>query len=345
MRKKAFVSAVIGLVVAGLAIWGFVEGRKELAHEAQREKPLQVPSRVLAQSDGVAVVFDAATRKRADIAVAAVQMANRSGEVDALATVLPPQELIDLRSAYVAARTQAESRQAAVQASRGEYERTRALHGDEFNVSTKALEAAQAQWQSDAAAAQGASEAREAVVRSACQKWGAALTAAVAGDAASFRRLADGRDVLLRIAAPAGAALPEPPATARVPTSHGGLRTATLVSPSPQADPRIQGPTFFYSAPSDGLLPGTTVTAHLPIGAARSGAIVPADAVVWWQGKAWYYVQGAPDHFMRRELTDAQAVNEGWFVPGLSSLHVVVRGAQTLLSEELRGQTQTGEED
>lgn len=345
MRKRTFISAAIGLVVASLAIWGFIEGRKELAREAEREKPVQVPSRVLAQPDGIAVVFDAATQKRADVAVAALQRATRSGEVEALATILPPQDLIDLRNAYVAARTQAESRQAAAQASRREYERIRTLHGDEFNVSTKALEAAQAQWQSDTAAARGAAEAQDAVERTGRQKWGAALTAAVAGDAASFRRLADGRDVLLRIAAPAGAALPKPPATARVPASNGGLRTATLVSPSPQTDPRIQGPTFFYSAPSDGLLPGTTVAAYLPIGAERSGAIVPADAVVWWQGKAWYYVQGTPDHFMRRELTGAQAVDAGWFVPGLSSLQVVVRGAQTLLSEELRGQIKTGEED
>ncbi|TXH74450.1 hypothetical protein [Thiobacillus sp.] len=344
MRNRAFILIVIGIIVAGLAIWGFIEGRKESALEAERERPVQVPSRVLAQPDGIAVVFDAATRKRADIAVAAVQTATRRGEVEALATVLPPQDLIDLRNSYVAARSQVERARAAAQASRREYERVKALHGDEFNVSTKAMEAAQAQWQADEATARGGAEALEAAGRGARQKWGDVLAAAVADNATSFRRLAEGREVLLRVAAPAGAALPKPPATARVAASDGSFRSATLVSPSPQADPRIQGPTFFYAAPARGLLPGTTLTAYLPIGAERNGAIVPADAVVWWQGKAWYYVQSAPDRFVRRELGDATPVDEGWFVPALPSLQVVVRGAQTLLSEELRSQIQVGEE-
>ena len=345
MRKKPFILTVIGLAVAGLAIWGFIEGRKELTLEAERERPVQVPSRVLAEPDGIAVVFDAATQKRADIAVAPLRTATRHGEVEALATILLPQDLIDLRNTYVAARTQVERTRATAQASHREYERIKSLHGDEFNVSTKALEAAHAQWQTDEAAARGAAEAQEAVERGARQKWGGELAAAVAGDAASFERLAVGREVLMRVATPAGAALPKPPATARVAASDSSFRTATLISPSPQADPRIQGPTFFYAASSDGLLPGTTLTAYLPIGAERSGAVVPADAVVWWQGKAWYYVQSAPDRFVRRELTGAQPVDEGWFVPGMPSLNVVVRGAQTLLSEELRSQIQVGEGD
>lgn len=345
MKSRAFLLTVIGLVVAGLATWGFIEGRKELASEAERERPVQVPSRVLAEPDGIAVVFDAATQKRADIAVAPVRTATRYGEVEALAAVLPPQELIDLRNAYVTARTQVERTRAAAQASRREYERLKSLHGDEFNVSTKVLEAAQAQWQADEAAARGAAEALAAAERGARQKWGGVLAAAVAGDTASFERLAVGREVLLRIAAPSGAALPKPPATARVAASDGRLRTATLVSPSPQADPRIQGPTFFYAAPSDGLLPGTTLTAYLPIGAEKTGAIVPADAVVWWQGKSWFYAQSASDRFARRELAGAQPVDEGWFVPGMPPRKVVVRGAQTLLSEELRGQIKVGEKD
>lgn len=345
MRNRAFILTVIGLIVAGLAIWGFIEGRKESAQEAERERPVQVPSRVLAQPDGTAVVFDAAAQKRADITVEAARPTTRRGEVEALATVLPPQELIDLRNTYVAARTQVERTQAAAQASRREYDRIKALHGDEFNVSTKALEAAQAQWLADEAAARGAAEALEAAARGARQKWGDVLAAAVADNAARFRHLAEGRELLLRIAAPTSSALTKPPAKARVAASDGSFRTATLISPSPQADPRIQGLTFFYAAPAGSLLPGTTLTAYLSIGAKRSGAIIPADAVVWWQGKAWYYVQSAPDHFVRRELTGATPVDEGWFAPALPSLQVVVRGAQTLLSEELRSQIQVGEEN
>lgn len=343
MKKGLFLLFAAGLV-AGLAIWGFVEGREEVAAEAEVEGAIPMRSRVLVQVDGIAVELDEEARKRAGIRVASVRLAHRSGEVEALATVLSPQELIDLRKAGAAARAEVERARAAARASRREYERMKALHGDDFNVSTKALDAAQAQWQADEAAAQGAVVAQDAVTLGARQRWGAALAAAVADDAARFRRLADGREVLLRVAVPAGAALSVPPATVGVVAGDGQLRDAVLISPAPQADPRIQGPTFFYAAAAGGLLPGTTLPARLLVGAERSGGIVPADAVVWWQGKAWYYVQGDADRFVRRELVDAQPVAEGWFVAALEAVQVVVGGAQMLLSEELRSQIQVGEE-
>jgi len=67
--------------------------------------------------------------------------------------------------------------------------------------------------------------------------------------------------------------------------------------------------------------------------------------VVWRQGKSWVYLQSAPDRFVRRELPPAMAIDQGWFVPGgFQGARLVVRGAQSLLSEELRAQIQVGEE-
>lgn len=343
--KKKLVLLGAGAVVAGLIVWGFIEGRKELTLEQERERPVQVPSRVVAQDGGTAVVFDADTQKRADIAVAPMQEVARRGEIEALATVLPPHELIELRNAYVAAKTQADRTQAAVQASHREYERVKTLHGDEQNVSAKVLEATEATWRADEAAARGAGESLDAVERGARLKWGSVLADAVVGDTPLFRRLSEQREVLLRVAAPSGMGITKAPATTRVATNDGTFRTAALVSPSPQADPRIQGASFFYAAPADGLLPGTTLTAYLPTGVEQAGGIVPAAAVVWWQGKAWIYLQSASDHFVRRELPAAIPVEQGWFAPGaLEKSQLVVRGAQTLLSEELRSQIQVGEE-
>lgn len=344
MKMKAYIGLGIGVAVAILAVWGFVAGRKEFALEQERERPVQVPSRVVVQADGTAVVFDADTQKRAGIAVAPVQTATRRAEIEALAAVLPPQELIDLRSTYVAAKTQANRAKAALNASRHEYERVKALYGEEQNLSLKALETAQAAWQNDEAAARGSGEALDAVARSARQKWGGVLAAAIAADAPVFRRLAEQREVLLRVAAPSGTVVSSMSATVRVAATDGSFRTASLVSPSPQADPRIQGTTCFYAAPADGLLPGTILTAYLPTGAEQVGGIVPAAAVVWWQGKAWIYLRSAPDRFVRKELPTALPIEQGWFTPGaLKGEELVVRGAQTLLSEELRSQIQVGE--
>jgi hypothetical protein len=66
------------------------------------------------------------------------------------------------------------------------------------------------------------------------------------------------------------------------------------------------------------------------------GVIIPASAVVWSEGKAWTYLQPAPNQFSRRELATDIPVNEGYFVgSGFSAgSKVVKRGAQSLFSEE-----------
>lgn len=345
MRKKTFILLGVGAVVAGLTIWGFVEGRKELAQEQEREKPVSVPSRVVSQEDGTTVTFDPQTQKLADIGVAAVEQTIRRGETAALAMVLSPQALSELRNRYVAATAQTDKAVAALDASQREYERLKSLHGDERNISDKALQAAEATWRSDQAAEQSAQAAVDAIEQSAQQTWGMVLTAAIVKNTPLFRRLAAQQEMLLRIAAPSDSRLPVPPSKVSVTGDDGVLRTTELISPSPQADPRIQGPTFFYAAAAEGLLPGTTLTARLPSGPQEAGVTIPAAAVVSWQGKAWYYVESVPGRFVRHELTGAVPVAEGWFAPRLAPMRVVMRGAQTLLSEELRGQVQTGEGD
>ncbi|MFG5410833.1 hypothetical protein ABXN37_25375 [Piscinibacter sakaiensis] len=54
----------------------------------------------------------------------------------------------------------------------------------------------------------------------------------------------------------------------------------------------------------------------------------------------------AKDRFQRRALPAARRVGEQWFVPGLSEDDpVVVRGAQVLLSEELKSQIRNENDD
>lgn len=344
MRGRPVILLGTVAIIAALAIWGFIEGRKERTMEQERERPVKVPSRVVSQEEGTAVVFDEDTQKRADIAITPVRQTTRRGEIEALATVLTLQELIDLRNSYVMTKSQLDRASAAAEASRREYDRIKALHDDDRNASDRMLEAAQAVRESDEAAPRAAKEALETVERGARQKWGATLASAVVNDAPLFRRLAEQREVLLRVAVPAGTGITTTPANVRIDAGDGAIRSGKLISPSPTADPRIQGPTFFYVAPIDGLLPGTTLTTYLSTANEQTGSIVPNDAVVWWQGKAWFYVQSAPDRFVRRELAGAMPVEQGWFVPGLEAVGVVVRGAQTLLSEELRNQMQVGEE-
>ena len=86
------------------------------------------------------------------------------------------------------------------------------------------------------------------------------------------------------------------------------------------------------------------VTASLSVGAKVKGVFIPSSAVVWWQGKAWVYLQRKEGQFERIEIPIEHAVQDGWFASnGLSdSDKVIVTGAQLLLSEELRSQIKIG---
>jgi hypothetical protein len=118
----------------------------------------------------------------------------------------------------------------------------------------------------------------------------------------------------------------------------------STVFPSPHTDPRVQGLSFLYvaSAVTPRLVPGMNVLAYLPLGPQVSGVVIPAPAIVWWQGKAWVYVQQGGDRFVRREVPTENPVHDGWFVMREFSAgdRLVARGAQALLSEEFRARIQ-----
>jgi multidrug efflux pump subunit AcrA (membrane-fusion protein) len=90
---------------------------------------------------------------------------------------------------------------------------------------------------------------------------------------------------------------------------------------------------------SPGMLPGVSADAQVPVGPGVSGVVVPASAVVWWQGRAWAYVERKTGTFSRSEVATDVPVPGGWFVSGgvAAGQRLVVRGAQMLLSEEGRG--------
>ena len=43
MKSKPLIIAVIAAGILALALWGFVEGRKELDMERERERPVNAP--------------------------------------------------------------------------------------------------------------------------------------------------------------------------------------------------------------------------------------------------------------------------------------------------------------
>lgn len=261
-----------------------------------------------------------------------------------IATALPIQELTDAAGSIATAKAQSQKAAAMLEASRREYQRVQALHADDHNVSDKVLQAAEAVWRGDEANARAASVALDAMLGGTRRKWGDVLTSALVENGPLFRKLIDGKAVLLRVAVPSNVRLTAAPATLKVSNDSQHWISAQLLSASPQTDPRVQGRAYYYVVASDGVVSGMTLSAELPTGITQTGVLLPDTAVVWWQGKPWFYQSTKDGRFERLELLEAKQADHGWFA-AIPDAPTVVRGAQALLSEELRKQIKLSGDD
>ena len=352
MNRKSFVKLIAAVVIAAgiiaLLVWGYRGSRREMAMEQERERPVKAPSRVSVQEGEVVVTLDQATMLKSGIAVAPLAPISHRAEARAPGVVLMVQTLLDARAAYAGAMAQVQKPEAALAASRKAYERVKALNADGQLASDRAVQSSEAAWRSDLAATEAGRTSLHALKGSIRQQWGSVIAGWVTGGSPEFERLADQRDLLVRVTLPAAERIAAAPQSVRIEATDGTITPARLVSPSPTTDPRIQGASFFYLAPARSrLLPGMNVIVRLPVGSTRNGVVIPASAVVWWQGKAWIYLQKGKEQFVRRETSMDNPVEGGWFTAqGVSPTdRVVARGAQLLQSEEFRSQIQVGEEE
>lgn len=346
--KKSIIAGVILVGIGALLVWVFIEGRKEHLIGQERERPVMAPSRVQIQDGESIIHIDKDTQIKSGIVLGTPTLISYQEEIKAYGTVLQLQEFFDLRNRYAEAKAHLRKIRASLTATCKEYERLKALNEDNKNASDKAVQAAETAWRSDEAEAHVARETIRILKAKARHQWGDALTRWLLSGYSLLNRLIQRQEVLIQITLPADAHISSPPEAARVQTADAASVTAILVSPSPSTDPRIQGVSFFYVAPAitTAILPGMNVLAYLPVGPQVQGVVVPSSAVVWWEGKAWIYVQKAPEHFARRDIPTENPLENGWFLMrGFTPEdQIVVNGAQLLLSEEFRAQIQVGEE-
>ncbi|HNB79008.1 MAG TPA: hypothetical protein PLX20_10665 [Rhodocyclaceae bacterium] len=269
-------------------------------------------------------------------------------------TVLDPQPLVELRGRLQAAALDLQAAQAAANASRAEESRVRALFEDDRNASQRAAQQAAAQAQADAARRQSAEAALESLRAQARTAWGTTIAGWLDGaDATGIDRLASGKDCLLRAAVRpediAGA-----PGLLRISVPGRAKPVATVaVGPAPQADAQLGGSGLLYRVSAPELRPGMRLSGSLSRGhRLREGALVPSAAIVWHTGKPWIYLREADEkkedasEFRRRDVSGGEAIGDDWFVTGLEEdAEIVVRGAQVLLSEELKFQIKNENDD
>jgi hypothetical protein len=236
------------------------------------------------------------------------------------------------------------SADAALAASRAEFERTQALLKSGEGMSRKVAETAEAQFRGDEIKADG-------LRRRARLEWGAAFPATDARKRRAFvEELVGGESALVRVELLPGDALAELPTAARI--SVLGRESETMesdvITHASDADPKTQAQGFILRVdmPRFALRPGMALTAWLELPQkVRAGFAVPRSAVLRHDGLAWVFVQEETEKFVRKAVNIETPLDgeKGWFVAGAgggikAGDLIVVTGAQGLLSAELKAQ-------
>lgn len=338
-RVLVGLAVLIGIAAAGY--WAFTNTRTEKGGEKGASATADRPR--VATENGLTIVTIPPEQQRRIETVALKNAAHRK-ELRAYGAVLDLQPLTELNNQFENAKSQLAITKAKLAASQTAFERARKLYADQQNISLAKLQAAQAAYRVDEAAAAAARSQLQTLSLTAQQNWGPELGQALINGKPVIKQLITRQKVLLQVTLQPGQRVAERPAGASTETAGGRRVPLEFVSAATRTDPRIQGLSFFFMAPSGaGLLPGMNVAAYLPAGPAVEGVIVPLSAVVWQDGQSWAYLRSGSDGFVRHAIDTGVRMGDGYLVAGLpDGSQLVTEGAQTLLSEEFRARGGTG---
>lgn len=167
------------------------------------------------------------------------------------------------------------------------------------------------------------------------ERGGGGIAQGLSGSSPVCTQLVEARGTLIEVTQPASDAQSLPP-TIWLERRQGASEPAQQMSLAVKTDSPARTYTYYLLRdPSNDLTPGQAVTLRFTMESIHRSARIPESAVVWLDGKPWFYVQEASDRFVRRPF-GAQAVTP--------NERVVVTGAQMLLSQEFRSQIHVGEE-
>jgi hypothetical protein len=329
-----FVITLALLGALGWTLWRGLQHRRE-QEEEKKEEAAKAGEEKKDEPEPFVVKLEKERWKVLGLEMATPEKAELKPQRIAFGRVMDPTPLVALDGEFAAA-------EAALTASRAEYQRTQSLLKAGEGMSRKVAEAAEAQFRADEIKA-------DALRRRAQIEWGAAFSSLNAEQRRAFvEQLVRGEAALVRVDLLPGDALAELPASARLSVVGRGGETihAGNVAPAADTDPKTQAQGFVLRVekPPFALQPGMALTAWLELSKPpQQGFALPRAAVLRHDGATWVFVQ-AEEEFVRKPVTLVAPLDggKGWFIAAEGGIaadeHLVVAGAQALLSEELKAQ-------
>ncbi len=289
-------------------------------------------------------------QKLSGIETLTLEPASHHTEFTAYGKAINLQPLLALRSRYLLALTERSGAKAKFKQAEQNINRQQDLY--QSGVSSKRnLQEQQAQWQayksqSDATDFQG-----KAIINEALVLWGKELTDWVmSSNSDKLGTFLSGRQRLLQITLPTNKHLPDTISAIYIEASgdRSKAHKAQLISLATRTETVAQGESYYFQTDDKNIITGMNVTAWIPeANEQMTGVIIPKSALIWYMDQAFVYIKTTEDAFSRRILKQYSATADGYFIPDAikPGEQIVTKGAQMLLSEELRGQIPKEDDD
>ena len=314
---------------------------------ADDDKPSSEVQHITGQSQ---IRLDTIAQKLSGIETLTLKPASHHAEFTAYGKAVNIHPLLVLRNRYLLALTDRSSARAKFKQAGQNISRQQDLY--RHGVSSKRnLQEQQAQWQSYKAQVDATDYQGTAIIDEALLLWGKELTDwAMSSDAAKLGAFLSGRQKLLQITLPANQHLPDNIKTIVVEASgsRSSAHKAELISVATRTETIAQGESYYFQTGDKNIITGMNVTAWIPeANEQMTGVIIPKSALIWYMDQALVYIKTAEETFSRRTLAHYFATADGYFIPDAikPGEQIVTKGAQMLLSEELRGQIPKEDDD
>jgi len=272
-------------------------------------------------------------------------------ESKVVASVVDIRPILTLQTKYNQAVATRNVAKIAENSAKQELDRLAVLSKGGGSVASKKVAYADALWQQAKAQTQNLNVVVLAIKSDIIQTWGKEISSWVlTANSKQWQRLLAHEDSLLLVTLPADLSLATGLATIKIARNdlRQQARKAYFVSPALSSDPIIQGETYFFKTTTGTLRTGMRLDAWIPqTNAALEGVFIPEQAVIWYQGESWVYIQVEDDLYQRRALGSSLSTAGGFFsnTAFKAGEALVIRGGQMLLSEEFRWQILDEDDD
>jgi hypothetical protein len=282
------------------------------------------------------------TQQFAGIKTSLTENMSVQSEDNAFSSVIDIQELLDMRSNYRNVKAQREVINTSFKNTTKQLERLKVLHKEASNISARELQQARSKWEEDKARIHATDIELQNIRDNMVQKWNTEITElALKEESEIFDRLISREEYIILVSLKAEQQLS--PDTAFVFVNREDdrqqARKAYFISAAPFSDNTLQGETYFFRTNGNKIRIGMRLYVWLPnTGFTGEGVNIPTEAIVWYAGKPWAYIQIDEERFSRRSLLNPIQTSNSWLVKENFEVgeKIVISGAQTLLSEEFK---------